>query len=1195
MFEPTPEAVSQFITRWENSGGSEKANYALFLTELCDQILGVDHPDPAGPDTAQNRYTFERTVTHKESDGTTATGFIDLYKAGAFVLETKQGTFDRANKDGTLVDFLPSKPQHKLGHGKRGTASFDKVLERAYNQARKYITSLPAADGRPPFLIVCDVGHSFDLYAEFSGTGGHYERFPDPVSHRITLSDLHRPEIRERLRRVWADPLSLDPAKHAAAVTREVARALAELAKSIDKDGHNATVTAGFLQRSLFTMFAEDVGLLPENSFLQTLEKVKDNPTGFPIMISALWKEMATGTPFSTILLSAIPHFNGGLFEDTTALPLRTDQIALLINAAKSDWSAVEPAIFGTLVERALDPVERHKLGAHFTPRSYVERLVRPTLIEPLREEWEAVKAAAYLASEQGAKAEGTADAIAEEAKPHIQTGNKAKVTQSEKLRKEALKQAAAYREEALGAVRDFHRKLCTLRVLDPACGAGNFLYVCLELMKRLEAEVLEAFENLGGDAGFEMASFKVGPRQFLGLELNHRAVAIAQLVLWIGFFQWQKKTTGKADTNERPLLPKTPSILQQDAVLAYDSTEPVLDASGLPVTRWDGRTLKRHPVTGEEVPDETARVPLLSYLNPRPAVWPEAEYIVGNPPFIGTSRMRDALGDGYTKAVRATYPDVPESADFVMYWWHKAALLVLEKKSTRFGFITTNSLRQTFNRRVLEQHLGPDKLSLLFAIPDHPWVDSADGAAVRIAMTVGVLDGSNGRLVEVIEEIESGDETATVTLTERVGLVHANLALGANVGATVALEASNRIANRGFELGSPGFIVTHEQAMQFGLDSNHALTRHIRPYVNGRDLMGSSRGSYVIDLFGLNHDEVQQHFPEVWQWLRERVLPDRSQNRDPKLVTYWWLHRRSREDLRTALTGLPRYIATVETAKHRTFQFLDASVAPDNMLVVIATDDAFFHGVLSSHIHVVWALASGGTLEDRPRYNKTRCFETFPFPEATESQRTRIRELGERLDAHRKRQQSLHPKLTLTDTYNVLEKLRSGEALSAKEKITHEQGLVTVLKEIHDALDTAVAEAYGVPADADDDTILTHLCDLNAQRAVEEHSGLVRWLRPEFQNPTATAKDVELAGIEEEEAVVAVAKPAVKLPWPKTLTEQVQAVQSGMAAFGAPTDGETLAKTFKGAKGERVGEILETLASLGRARAIGAGKYAAV
>jgi type II restriction/modification system DNA methylase subunit YeeA len=425
---------------------------------------------------------------------------------------------------------------------------------------------------------------------------------------------------------------------------------------------------------------------------------------------------MATGSDFSVLLLGAIPHFNGGLFEDTTALPLRPEQIALLIHAADSDWSAVEPAIFGTLVERALDPRERHKLGAHYTPRSYVERLIRPALIEPLRDEWETVKAAASLATGKAAKAETAAAQISEDAKQHIQSLDKAKADASDKLRKETLKQATAHREEALAAVRDFHRKICTLRVLDPACGSGNFLYVSLELMKRLEAEVLEAYEDLGGDAAFEMTSFKISPRQFLGLELNRRAVAIAQLVLWIGFFQWQRKTTGKADTNERPLLPKTPSILQQDAVLAYDAAIPRRDpATGEIVTIWNGHTTKPHPVTGKEVPDDSARKAVFDYTNPRRAEWPEADVIVGNPPFIGASRMRDALGDGYTETLRKAWKGrVPESADFVMYWWQKAAELVQAGKVKNFGFITTNSIHQTFNRRVIEPFLeGDNRLSV--------------------------------------------------------------------------------------------------------------------------------------------------------------------------------------------------------------------------------------------------------------------------------------------------------------------------------------------------------------------------------------------------------------------------------------------------------------------------------------------------
>jgi hypothetical protein len=190
MPDPSPEVIAKFIERWEKSGGSEMANYQLFLTELCDEILLVPHPEPAGPDNAANLYTFERGVTFKDSDGSQAKGRIDLYKSTCFVLETKQGTFSKAKEQGTLLDFIPAKAKQKTGHGKRGTAAFDKVLQRAYNQGRKYITALPAAEGRPPFLIVCDVGHSIELYAEFTGTGGQYERFPDPVSHRITLADL---------------------------------------------------------------------------------------------------------------------------------------------------------------------------------------------------------------------------------------------------------------------------------------------------------------------------------------------------------------------------------------------------------------------------------------------------------------------------------------------------------------------------------------------------------------------------------------------------------------------------------------------------------------------------------------------------------------------------------------------------------------------------------------------------------------------------------------------------------------------------------------------------------------------------------------------------------------------------------------------------------------------------------------------
>jgi hypothetical protein len=421
---------------------------------------------------------------------------------------------------------------------------------------------------------------------------------------------------------------------------------------------------------------------------------------------------MNAGSAFSPVLRAPIPHFNGGLFADPSALPLTREQIDLLIDAARADWKEVEPAIFGTLLERALDPIERHKLGAHYTPRAYVERLVLPTVIEPLRADWANVQASAFQLDQDGK------------------------------------------RDQAIDAVRAYHRQLCTVRVLDPACGSGNFLYVTLEHLKRLEGEVLAALGDLGfTQQGLELEGGTVSPEQMLGLETNPRAARIAETVLWIGYLQWHFRTFAKTPPRE-PLLKDAHNIANRDAVLAWDAIEYARDDQGRPITRWDGRTLKSHPVTGEPVPDEQARVPVELYQNPRPADWPQADFVVGNPPFIGASTMRRAFGDGYVEALRRAIPAVPESADYVMHWWHKAAERVRAGQLQRFGLITTNSLRQTFNRRVIAQQMAQKApLSLAFAIPDHPWVDTADGAAVRIAMTVGQPGSGPGELRTVVAE----------------------------------------------------------------------------------------------------------------------------------------------------------------------------------------------------------------------------------------------------------------------------------------------------------------------------------------------------------------------------------------------------------------------------------------------------------
>jgi hypothetical protein len=460
----------------------------------------------------------------------------------------------------------------------------------AKGQAERYARALPTSEGLPPLLIVVDVGHSIELHADFTRSGRTYVPFPDARTHRIALADLARPEIRERLALAWTDPLALDPSRRSAKVTREVAERLARLAKSLEASGLDPEPVAQFLMRCLFTMFAEDVELIPRNSFTELLKSRRGMVETFPAMVGSLWVAMDRGE-YHPVLESKLPRFNGQLFASADAPALTASQLDLLIEAASADWRDVEPAIFGTLLERALDPVERHKLGAHYTPRAYVERLVLPTIVEPLREEWSDTLAAALLLAKE-AEAESIRSAG----------------SRKEKVDRVAIERREAKMREARGIVRAFLAKLCSTRVLDPACGTGNFLYVALEHMKRLEAEVRDALVGLGEEqAVFEGTGLTVDPHQFLGIEINPRAAAIADLVLWIGHLQWHFRTVGKKLPAE-PILHAYHNIECRDAVLAYDRKEPVLNDQGRSVTRWDGRTKAKHPITGMQIPDDAAQ-----------------------------------------------------------------------------------------------------------------------------------------------------------------------------------------------------------------------------------------------------------------------------------------------------------------------------------------------------------------------------------------------------------------------------------------------------------------------------------------------------------------------------------------------------------------------------------------------------------
>ncbi|MBJ7319702.1 MAG: class I SAM-dependent DNA methyltransferase [Brevundimonas sp.] len=1118
--------IDTFIERWSAArGGAERANYQMFLTELCE-ALDLPRPDPASDDTRTNDYVFERGVKRRESEGLASTLRIDLYKRGCFILEAKQSRAAHRDDGQGALFKADETASTAASQGK-----WDVLMRNARRQAEDYVFRLPADHAAPPFIIVCDVGYVFEVYADFSGSGRAYSHFPDRKGFRVRLEDLRDEKIVKRLKAIWTEPLSLDPTRESARVTRQIAERLAEVSKRLEKKYPEDEV-AHFLMRCIFTMFAEDVDLLPRGRFTALLKDQLDHPESFAPMLQALWKSMDAPDyedRFYAGFGLYVKHFNGSLFKNAKAFPLGREEIGELLAAAGHDWRYVEPAIFGTLVEQALKPGERRKLGAHYTPRSYVERLVEVTVMEPLRGDWNAALVKAGDARERGEH------------------------------------------KEAVGAVRAFHHQLCSTRVLDPACGTGNFLYVSLELMKRLEGEVLEALAELGETEtiGFET----VDPHQFLGIELHVRAAAIAELVLWIGYLQQHYRNS--VEHPAQPILKAFGNIQQKDAVLT-----------------WDG-----YPELQFEMRDGVA---VQVYPNARRPDWPTAEFIVGNPPFIGGKDLRSRMMPGYAEALWKAHPHMNESADIVMYWWDRSAEVLSRKNSKlrRFGFVTTNSIRQPFLRRTIERYLeATRRLSIVYAVPDHPWTKATrDSASVRIAMTVAALGDLTGMVDRVVSETGIDTDEPSIVTSREVGAVHSDLTVGTNTTKVVPLLANTGLSTKGVIFLGDGFLIDDKQFSL--LRSEDESGSIIKDYVSGSDFNKRHRHLRIIDLDGIDLTTVRSNYPRIFGHLYERVKPVRDKDRERYRRENWWLFGRRNTDFREARMGLERYIITTVTSRNRFFGFMSANVMPDQTLLAVLYNGSDVLSLLSSRIHVTWAVKVGGFLGigNDPRYSKSKTFDPFPFPDPSDAIRARLCDLGEELDATRKTVQAEHPDLTLTGLYNVLEKIRAGTPLDAKDQDVKERGRVLILKDLHDQIDRATADAYGWPHDLSDEQILERLVALNAERAAEEAAGHVRWLRPDYQIPRfakgAAAKSGQL---DLGESVVAIDK---SLPvFPKDKGEQAMAIHAVLEAAHRPMDAAAVSRAFKGGGKkieQRVVQALSTLVRYGWITALPGGTYAA-
>lgn len=909
---------SEFAAKWSGSTATERAASQEHFIDLC-RMLGVPTPNEADP--RGEWYAFEKGA-EKTAGGD---GFADVWKRGHFAWEYK---------------------------GKR------KDLKAAYQQLLQYREALE----NPPLLVVCDLDR-FEVHTNFTNTV--------TAVHSFTLADLAASpkEPLRVFRAVMQQPEELRPSRTRADITEAVAREFAGLASALRSRGHDPQRVAHFLNKLLFSMFAEDAGLLPRGLLKRLVEGVAGNPETFSLGLSDLFTKMSDhGGLFGP---ERIQWFNGGLFDSGEVLPLTAKEIATVGRVSELDWSQVEPAIFGTLFERGLDPGKRSQLGAHYTDRQSIETLVEAVLLAPLRRDFTAVK-------------ERVTELLAE-GRP-------------------VTKRTPAERNPQR-VFDDFLDRLRAITVLDPACGSGNFLYIALQSLKDLEREaVVWGALTLRTSLQFPL----VGVQALRGIEANPYAAELARVVIWIGEIQWML-ANGFSYLRD-PILRPLDSIECRDAVL--DLSDP------------------QHP---------------------REPTWPDADVIVGNPPFVGGKLMRSYLGDPYVDALFRVYAGrVPPEADYVCYWFEKARQFLAEARVRRVGLLATQGIRGGASRRVLE-HIK-ESGDIFMARSDEPWV--LEGAAVHVSFIA----------------FDNGSEPVQSLDGKRVAAINANLTAGVDLTQARRLPENLGLSFMGDTKGGPFDIpepLAREMLGAWNPDGR-SNADVVRPWVNGLDITRRPRHMWIID-FGTDMPiEEAALYEKPFAYVEKYVKPERVKNRRTAYAQRWWLHVEPRSGMRRALTGLSRFIATPNLTKYRLFVWIEASTLPDHQIIVIARDDDYTFGVLHSRVHELWALRMGTQFEDRPRYTPTTTFETFPSP--TDEQREAIATAAKTLDTFR--QGWLNPdgadpqtirSRTLTNLYNERP---------------------TWLVQAHDRLDRAVLAAYEWDTTLSDGDIIERLLALNLERS---------------------------------------------------------------------------------------------------------------
>ncbi len=930
--------VPTFVARWQRSTLTERSAAQQHFLDLC-AVLG--EPTPAASDPDGTHYTFEKGARKTSGAG----GWADVWKRRHFAWEYK---------------------------GKH------KDLKAAYRQIQQYREDLE----NPPLLVVCDLDR-FEVHTNFTNTVKAVYAFDLADLARNTPTPTCALPPLEVLRAVFTRPDLLRPNRTTASVTEDAAREFAALAESLRRRGEDPEAIAHFLMRLLFCLFAEDIDLLPAGLFTRLVAASVASPGDFGPRLRELFARMATGGFFGE---HKIPYFNGGLFADDTVLALTAGDVAILARAAALDWASIEPAIFGTLFERSLDPAKRSQLGAHYTSRDDILLIVEPVLMAPLRCRWATVQE----------------EARAVIAKRDAATGG------TRTRQQQAL-------ERLLLAFVD---EIAAVRVLDPACGSGNFLYVALKRLLDLWHEV-NLFAANNGVSG--LLPYAIRPAQLYGIELNVYAHELASIVVWIGYIQWRHENGYVASDPDRPVLEPLHNIRHMDAVLAYDE-------AGRPV---------------------------------EPA-WPEADVIIGNPPFLGGNRIRQELSDQYVNALFALYAGrVPAFSDLVCYWFERARALLAEHRVERVGLLATQGIRGGANRTALERIKQSG--DIFWAQSDRNWV--LNGATVHVSM-VGFDDGT--------EQGRSLDGHIVVA-------INADLTAGTDLTIARRLLENARLCFMGPSPKAPFDIpedIAHRM-LQVPVNVNGRPNSDVvRPVASAVDLVKRSRREWTID-FGQMPLAQAALYERPFAYVKEHVYPVRMEGRKAQYAGQWWQYARPRVEMREALAGKARYIATPGVSKHRIFVWVAPVVLCNQGTLVFARDDDYFLGVVQSRAHELWARGTGTQLREAEsgfRYTPTSTFETFPFPwvPGTESG-----------DAPHVR--------AIADAARDLTALRDRwlNPPQATEATLRERTLTTLYNDrptwlalAHDRLDRAVLDAYSWPHDLADEEILGRLLALNLERA---------------------------------------------------------------------------------------------------------------